>query len=141
MIVGLEWPSPHDCTGFIWDELKFIPIIGYAACIEVGSKKKSLVYSRLPIKKSIWLPKHFQSQLLTFAPPKTLNLTITQELKQCCRRWCYRSNVDMLLQKTMLQRQCWSNSTEDDAIEAVLKRCCRRCCWSGVVENAPLKDN
>jgi len=32
-----EWPSPHDCTSSVWDELKFIPIIGFAAGIEVGS--------------------------------------------------------------------------------------------------------
>ncbi len=34
---GPEWPSPHDCTSFVWDELKFIPIIGSTASIEVGS--------------------------------------------------------------------------------------------------------
>jgi hypothetical protein len=43
----------------------------------------------------------------------------------------------MLLQKTMLQRWCWSNVTKHDVAEAVLKRCCKKRCWSGVVENAP----
>ncbi len=102
----LEWPSPHDCTSSVWDELKFIPIIGSATGIEVGSIL--FFFSHLlqgyPLKKIILLPKHFKPQLPTSAPSKTLNLVVIQEQKQCCRRRCYKSNVEMLLQKTMLHR-------------------------------------
>jgi hypothetical protein len=69
--------------------------------------------------------------LPTSAPPKTLNLTAIQEQK-----WCYRSDVEVLLHKTRLQRRCWSN-----VAEAVLKRCYRRHCWNGVIENILPKDN
>ncbi len=96
--------------------------------------------SRLPIKKSTKLPKHFKPQLPTSAPPKTLNLA-TQEQKQCYKRWCYRSDIEVLPQKTMLQRRCWSNVAEDDVVEAMLKWCYRRLCWSGVAKNAHPKDN
>ncbi len=86
-----EWPSPHDCTSSVWDELKFIPIIGSAAGIEAGSFYFYLFLTYFKAthkKKSIQLPKHFKPQLPTFTPPKTLNLVITQEQKQCCRRRC-----------------------------------------------------
>ncbi len=141
--LGLEWPSPHDYNNSVWDELKFIPIIGSDASIEVGS----IVFlfpsptSRLPIKKIYLIAKHFKPQLPTSAPPKTLNLTATQGQKRCYRRQCYRSDVEVLLQKTMLQRWCWSNGAEDDAIEAVLKRWNRKRYWSGVAENVHPKDN
>jgi hypothetical protein len=51
-----EGPNPHDCTSSIWDELKFIPIIGSASGIEVGSFYfifPSLI-SRLAIKKNLF---------------------------------------------------------------------------------------
>jgi hypothetical protein len=35
----LEWPSPHDCTSSIWDELVFIPVIKPPAVRKVESKK------------------------------------------------------------------------------------------------------
>ncbi len=80
-VKGLEWPSPHDCTNSIWDEFKFIPIIGSTTCIEVGSFFNFFpsFTSRLAKKKSIQLPKHFKPQLPTSAPPKTLNLAGTQD--------------------------------------------------------------
>jgi hypothetical protein len=43
-------------------------------------KKIPSLTSRLPIKKSIRLPKHFKLQLPTSTPPKTLNLIVTQTL-------------------------------------------------------------
>ncbi len=89
-----------------------------------------------PLKKSIGLPKHFKPQLSTSTPLKTLNLAATQEQKRCYRRWCYKSDVEVLLQKTMLQRRCWSNATK-----VVLKQRCWKRCWNGVVDNLPPKDN
>jgi hypothetical protein len=59
--------------------------------------------SRLPIKKIYSTAQAFPTQLPTFASPKTLNLVATQQQKQCCKRQCYRSDVEILLQKTMLQ--------------------------------------
>ncbi len=37
----LEWPSPHDCTSSVWDELVFIPVIEPPAVRKVESKKFS----------------------------------------------------------------------------------------------------
>jgi hypothetical protein len=36
-LCGPKWRSPHDYINFVWDEFKFIPIIGSLASIEVGS--------------------------------------------------------------------------------------------------------
>ncbi len=118
-----EWPSPHDCTSSVWDELMFIPIIGSTASIEVGSILFFFPHllQGYPLKKSILLPKHFKPLLPTSTPSITLNLAITQEKKQCCRRWCYKSYVELLLQKTMLHR----------CVEAMLQEWC----WSGVAED------
>ncbi len=68
-------------------------------------------------------------------------------------KWCCKSNVEAVLQKTMLQMWCWSDVAKDDAIKVVLKWCCRRwccksnveallkwCCrrcWNGVAKNVP----
>jgi len=115
-----EWPRPHDCTSSIWDELRFIPIIGSAAGIwgwVFSFLFFPLLTSRLPIKKIIRLPKHFKPQLSTSTPPKTLNLTASREQKWCCRRWCYRSNV-----------------VKDGATKAMLKCCYKRQCCKGGVE-------
>jgi hypothetical protein len=59
---GPEWPSPHNCTSSVWDELKFIPNIGSPAGIEVGSLffPPSLT-SRLPIKKTYSVAQAFQT--------------------------------------------------------------------------------
>jgi hypothetical protein len=35
----LEWPSPHDCTSSVWDELVFIPVIEHPAVRKVEWKK------------------------------------------------------------------------------------------------------
>ncbi len=124
-----EWPSPHDYTSFVWDELEFIPIIGSIAGIEVGS---ILFFSLLPIKNIYSIAQAFQTPTTYLRPIKTLNLLVTQEQKQCCRKQCYKNNVEVLLQKTMLHRR----------VEVMLqKQCCRKRCWSGVEENAPPKTN
>ncbi len=120
-----KWPSPHDCTSSVWDELKFIPIIGFIPGIEVGSTFffPSLI-SSLPIKKNYSTTQAFQTPTTTYFPPsKTLNLVIIQKQKQCSKRWCYRSNGEVLLQKMMLhkrveimlQKQCWCSVIEDVA--------------------------
>jgi len=98
--LGSEWPNLHDCTNSVWEELKFIPIIGYVVGIEVGSFYFIFpsFTSRLPIKKKIQLPKHFKPQLPTSGPQKTLNLTATQKQK-----WCW-SNAIKDVAKTMLQK-------------------------------------
>jgi hypothetical protein len=73
--------QPHDCTSSLWDELKFIPIIGSAAGIEVESffSPPSLT-SRLPIKKIYSTAQAFQTQLPTSTLPKILNLANPQTL-------------------------------------------------------------
>jgi hypothetical protein len=50
------------------DELKFIPIIGSPAGIEVGSFLKFFSLTHFKVthkKKSIWLPQHFKPHLPT----------------------------------------------------------------------------
>jgi len=42
-------------------------------------------------------------------------------LKCCYRRQCCKGGVEAMLQKTMLQKQCWSDGTEDVA-EVVLQK-------------------
>ncbi len=67
--------------------------------------------SRLPIKP----------QLPTSTPSKTLNLVVTQKQNQCYKRRCYRNNVKVMLQKTMLhrcveamlQKRCWNDVVKD----------------------------
>ncbi len=94
-----------------------------------------LLTSRLPIKKIYSTAQTFQTPTTYLRPTKTLNLTITQKQKQCCRRWCYKSNVEMLLQKimlhrhveAMLQKWCWSSVVEDFA-EVVLQKTLKWCC-------------
>ncbi len=116
--------QPHDSTNSGWDELKFIPIIGSTTGIEVGSILFSfpLLTSRLPTKKNYSTAQSISNpNYLTFAPSKTLNLVVSQEQKQCCKRRCYRSNVEVLLQKTMLHRH----------VEAMLQKWC----WSGVAKD------
>jgi hypothetical protein len=39
-VLGLEWPSPHDYSRSVQDELVFIPVIEPLAVKEVESKKK-----------------------------------------------------------------------------------------------------
>jgi hypothetical protein len=48
--------QPHDCTSFVWEDLKFIPIIGSAAGIEIESFYFifSLTYFRDTRKKKIY---------------------------------------------------------------------------------------
>jgi len=43
-LCGPEWTSPHDYTNSVWDELKFIPIIGSLVSIEIGSFFSPLIY-------------------------------------------------------------------------------------------------
>jgi hypothetical protein len=45
---------PHDYTSFVWDELKFIPIIGFATCIEVGSFFFPITYFKATHKKTLF---------------------------------------------------------------------------------------
>ncbi len=131
----LEWPSPHDCTSSIWDELKFIPIIGYAAGIEVGSFLFifSLTYFKATHKRNLFdcpsisnpnylLPPHRKPW--TSPPFKSRNDAakdgVTKAMLKCCyRRQCCKCSVEAMLQKMMLQKRCWSSATEDIA-EVVL---------------------
>jgi hypothetical protein len=51
----LELPNPHDCTNFVWDEFKFIPLIGFVAGIKVGSIHFfSLTYFKVTNKKYVF---------------------------------------------------------------------------------------
>ncbi len=86
--------------------------------------------SRLPIKINKLIAQAFQTPTTYFHLTKTLNLVAIQEQKRCCRRRCYKSDVEVLLEKKMLQRWCWSN-----VAEVMLKRWCKRRCWSGVAKN------
>jgi hypothetical protein len=70
--------------------------------------------SRLPIKKIYFTAQAFQTPTTYLCPSINLNLTVTQEQKQCCRRWCSRSYVEVLLQKTMLHM----------SVEAMLQEWC-----------------
>jgi len=109
-----EWPSPHDYTSSIWDELKFIPIIGSTISIEVGSIHfvfPSLI-SRLPIKKIYFTPQAFQTPITYLRPTKN-------------PKPCHHSRAKVMLQKTMLYKQCWSAVAKNNVAKAVLKQCCR----------------
>jgi hypothetical protein len=50
----LRVTQPHDCIDFIWDELKFIPIIESPIGIEVGSFFFSLIYFKAIHKKNLF---------------------------------------------------------------------------------------
>ncbi len=77
--------------------------------------------SRLPIKQIYSTAQAFQTPTTYLPQSKILNLAVTQELKQCSRRWCYKSNGEVLLQKTMLHRR----------VEAMLQKRY----WSSVIED------
>jgi hypothetical protein len=77
--------------------------------------------SRLPIKKIYSTTQAFQTPTTYLPPSKTLNLVVTQEQKQCSRRWCYRSNGEVPLYKTMLRKR----------VEAMLQKWC----WSSVIKD------
>ncbi len=61
MCTGREWPSPHDCTSSVWDELVFIPVIEAPTVRKVELKK-------------IWSPSN--SQLFFHLIPCSLNYPI-----------------------------------------------------------------
>ncbi len=157
---GPEWPRPHDCTNFVWDEFKFIPIIGSATSIEAGSFFFPSLTSRLPIKKIYSIAQAFQTPTTYLCPTKNpkprrhlkvkavlLKMMLQRRcwsdaikdgvvemvLKCYCKRWSCKSSVEVMLQKTMLQKRCWNGVVEDDITKAMLKQCCRRwCCRNGV---------
>jgi hypothetical protein len=58
----LEWPSPHDCTSSVWDELVFIPVIEPPAVRKVESKK----FSAHPSTVNVFF--HLVPPLLTQLP-------------------------------------------------------------------------
>ncbi len=74
----------------------------------------SLTYFKATHKKIYSTAQAFQTTTTYLPPSKTLNLVVTQEQKQCSKRWCYRSNGEVLLQKTMLHR----------CVEAMLQKQC-----------------
>jgi hypothetical protein len=96
-----EWPSPHDCTHSIWNELKFIPIIGSITCIEVGSNFFSLAYFNATHKIIYSIAQAFKT-------PTTYPRPIKNP-KPCCH-----SRAKVMLQNIVLQKQCWSVATEDN---------------------------
>ncbi len=81
--------------------------------------------SRLPVKKIYYIAQTFQTQLPT------------SPIKNPKPR--HHSRAKVMLQKMVLEKQCWSVAVEDNVVAGVLKQCCRRRCWSGVAENAPPK--
>ncbi len=86
-LCGLEWPSPHDFTSSIWDELKFIPIIGSFTSIEVGtffSPPPPAFTSCLPITKIYSTTQAFQTPTPYLHPTKNPKL-------------CYHSNLTIVL--------------------------------------------
>jgi hypothetical protein len=60
--------------------------------------------SRLPIKKKILLPKHFKPQLPT-SPIKNPKPRHHSRAKAMLQKMVLQSNVEVLLQKTMLHRR------------------------------------
>ncbi len=125
---GPEWPSPHDCTSFVWDEFKFIPIIGFTACIEVGSIPFfPLTYFKATHKKNLFYCPNISN--LNYLPPPIKNPKPQRHsrtktmFQKMVLRWCYKSNGEVLLQKTMLhkcveamlKKRCWNNVIEDVA--------------------------
>ncbi len=137
--------QPHDSTNFVWDELKFIPIIGSTTGIEVRSILFSFPFltSRLPIKKKLfycpsisnpnYLPPPHQKPKISSSLKSKSNVAEDGAIeamlkcyckKQCCTcvlKQCYRSGVE-------------SNVAKDGAIEAMLKCCCKKQCCTGVLK-------
>jgi hypothetical protein len=67
--------------------------------------------SRLPVKKIYYIAQTFQTQLPT-SPIKN-------------PKPCHHSKAKAMLQKMVLQKQCWTAATKDNVVVGVLKQCCK----------------
>jgi hypothetical protein len=101
ILLGQSDPAPMIAQ--VWDELKFIPIIGFVASIEVGSFFFPSLISRLPIKKIYSTTQAFQISNPNYLPPPHRNpkphhhSRAKMVLKRCCRRQCCKGCVEVML--------------------------------------------